>query len=83
MSLSTFHAHFRSITSLTPLQYQKQLRLIEARRSMLSEGTPIANAAMAVGYESIPQFTREYRRMFGMPPARDMRVAKDRLATAA
>lgn len=83
MSLSTFHAHFRSITSLTPLQYQKQLRLIEARRSMLAEGTAIASAAQAVGYESVPQFTREYRRMFGMPPARDIREAKSRLRPAA
>ncbi|PPE75123.1 AraC family transcriptional regulator [Solimonas fluminis] len=83
MSLSSFHAHFRSVTSLTPLQYQKQLRLIEARRSMLAEGTPIAHAAHAVGYESIPQFTREYGRMFGMPPARDIREANNRLRTVA
>lgn len=83
MSLSSFHAHFRSVTSLTPLQYQKQLRLIEARRSMLAEGTPIANAAHAVGYESVPQFTREYGRMFGMPPARDIREAKNRLRSVA
>ncbi|WP_028008835.1 AraC family transcriptional regulator [Solimonas flava] len=83
MSLSTFHAHFRAITSLTPLQYQKQLRLIEARRSMLADGTPIAAAAYAVGYESVPQFTREYGRMFGMSPARDIREARVRLRTAA
>lgn len=79
MSLSTFHAHFRSITSFTPLQYQKQLRLIEARRSMLADGTSIAAAAYAVGYESVPQFTREYGRMFGMPPGRDVREAKERV----
>jgi AraC-like DNA-binding protein len=83
MSLSTFHAHFRSVTSLTPLQYQKQLRLIEARRSMLADGAMIANAAYAVGYESVPQFTREYGRMFGMPPARDIREARSRLQSAA
>jgi AraC-like DNA-binding protein len=79
MSLSTFHGHFRSMTSLTPLQYQKQLRLIEARRLMLADATAIANAAYSVGYESIPQFTREYGRMFGLPPARDIRQAKERI----
>ncbi|TDU31675.1 AraC-like DNA-binding protein [Panacagrimonas perspica] len=78
MSVSTFYTHFRAFTSLTPLQYQKQLRLIEARRSMLAEGTPIAHAAYGVGYESIPQFTREYARMFGNPPARDVREARTR-----
>jgi AraC-like DNA-binding protein len=78
MSISTFHAHFRSITSLTPLQYQKQLRLMEARRSMVAEGVAIATAAYAVGYESVPQFTREYGRMFGMPPGRDVREARER-----
>lgn len=78
MSVSTFHTHFRSLTSLTPLQYQKQLRLIEARRSMLAEGKSISHAAHAVGYESIPQFTREYARMFGTPPARDVRDARSR-----
>jgi AraC-like DNA-binding protein len=83
MSLSTFHAHFRSITAFTPLQYQKQLRLIEARRSMLADGTPIATAAYAVGYESVPQFTREYRRMFGLPPARDVRHAREHLRRVA
>ncbi len=73
MSLSSFHHHFRSITSLSPLQFQKQLRLIEARRIMISEGAPISNAAYAVGYESVPQFTREYGRLFGASPAKDVR----------
>lgn len=82
MSLSGFHTHFRTITSLTPLQYQKQLRLIEARRGLL-EGLPIAKAAYDVGYESIPQFTREYGRMFGMSPAKDIREVKMRLSTSA
>jgi AraC-like DNA-binding protein len=67
MSLSTFHHHFRAVTSLSPLQFQKQLRLIEARRMMLANGAPPSNAAYAVGYESVPQFTREYRRFFGLP----------------
>jgi len=83
MSPSAFHEHFRAITSLTPLQFQKQLRLIEARRMMLADGEMISNAAYAVGYESIPQFTREYGRMFGLPPARDMKAAKTRMQPAA
>lgn len=82
MSVSGFHTHFRTVTSLTPLQYQKQLRLIEARRRLL-EGTPIANAAYGVGYESIPQFTREYGRMFGVSPAKDIREVKMLLRTSA
>jgi AraC-like DNA-binding protein len=83
MSVSSFHEHFRAVTSLTPLQFQKQLRLIEARRMMLAEGIMISNAAYAVGYESIPQFTREYSRMFGLPPGRDMKAARTRVQTAA
>lgn len=71
MSLSSFHQHFRAVTSLSPLQFQKQLRLIEARRLMLSEGTAASSAAFAVGYESVSQFTREYGWMFGSPPVRD------------
>ncbi|WP_312793989.1 AraC family transcriptional regulator [Tianweitania sp.] len=76
MGVSSFHAHFRAVTSLTPLQFQKQLRLIEARRLMLSDGEAISNAAYAVGYESVPQFTREYGRLFGVTPARDMRATQ-------
>lgn len=79
MSVSSFHEHFRTVTSLTPLQFQKQLRLIEARRMMLAEGEMISNAAYAVGYESVTQFTREYSRTFGLPPARDMKTAKTRM----
>ncbi|MFT0621848.1 AraC family transcriptional regulator N-terminal domain-containing protein [Ectopseudomonas guguanensis] len=71
MSLSSFHHHFRNQTSLTPLQFQKQLRLIEARRLMTGEGATASSAAFAVGYESVSQFSREYRRLFGLPPARD------------
>ncbi|MES1971090.1 MAG: AraC family transcriptional regulator [Pseudomonadota bacterium] len=83
MSLSAFHVHFRNITSLTPLQFQKQLRLIEARRRMLALGTAISDAAYGVGYESVPQFTREYGRMFGQPPARDIRQARAQMNVAA
>lgn len=80
MSLSSFHQHFRAVTTLTPLQFQKQLRLIEARRLMLQDGASAASAAFAVGYESVPQFTREYGRMFGLSPARDVKAARDRAA---
>lgn len=82
MSLSAFHVHFRAITSLTPLQFQKQLRLIEARRRMLALGEAISDAAYGVGYESVPQFTREYGRMFGQPPARDIRQTRAQFAVA-
>ncbi|ABS64003.1 helix-turn-helix- domain containing protein AraC type [Parvibaculum lavamentivorans DS-1] len=83
MSASSFHKHFRAVTSLSPLQFQKQLRLIEARRLMLAAGNTASSAAFAVGYESVPQFTREYRRMFGLPPARDMEAAKEKVRAAA
>jgi len=83
MSLSSFHQHFRSVTSLSPLQFQKQLRLIEARRLMLSQGLSASSAAFAVGYESVPQFTREYGRMFGLPPVRETGVTRSRAAATA
>ena len=72
MSTSTFHHHFRSMTALSPLQFQKQLRLQEARRLMLAERMDAANAAFQVGYESPSQFSREYNRLFGAPPLRDI-----------
>jgi AraC-like DNA-binding protein len=72
MSPSTFHAHFKAVTGLSPLQYQKLLRLQEARRLMLHEELDAASAAYRVGYESPSQFSREYRRHFGKPPARDV-----------
>lgn len=73
MSPSAFHKHFKDYTSLTPVQYQKRLRLIEARRLMLYEGATANKAAFEVGYESTSQFTREYARLFGAPPRRDAR----------
>ena len=76
MSVSVFHQHFRTITTLSPLQFQKQLRLIYARRLMVADGVGIAQAAYAVGYASVSQFTREYARMFEVPPGRDLRLAK-------
>ncbi|MEJ6483152.1 AraC family transcriptional regulator [Nostoc punctiforme UO1] len=78
MSPSSFHHHFKKVTSMSPLQYQKQLRLLEARRLMLAENSDAANAAYQVGYESPSQFSREYSRMFGAPPIRDI----ERLRTA-
>lgn len=72
MSASTFHHHFRSTTALSPLQYQKRLRLQEARRLMLAERMDAATAAFEVGYESPSQFSREYNRFFGAPPLRDI-----------
>jgi AraC-like DNA-binding protein len=71
MSLTAFHQHFKHMTSLTPGQYQKRLCLIEARRLMLDEGFSASSAAFEVGYESVSQFTREYRRLFRTPPKRD------------
>ena len=71
MSLTAFHKHFKDYTSLTPVQYQKRLRLIEARRLMVYEGVNANTAAFEVGYESTSQFTREYARLFGAPPKRD------------
>lgn len=73
MSDSSFHQHFRSLTAMTPLQYQKRLRLNEARRLMLAENLDATNAAFKVGYESPSQFSREYNRLFGAPPLRDIK----------
>ena len=72
MSVTSFHRHFRAVTALSPLQYQKQVRLLEARR-LLRDGTAgdAANVGYAVGYQSPSQFSREYRRRFGAPPGRD------------
>lgn len=72
MSPSSFHHHFKQVTSMSPIQYQKQLRLLEARRLMLAENSNAATAAYDVGYESPSQFSREYRRLFGAPPSRDI-----------
>lgn len=72
MSASSLHEHFKAVTAMSPLQYQKQLRLQEARRLMLGEALDAATAAFQVGYESPSQFSREYRRLFGEPPARDI-----------
>lgn len=72
MSASSFHHHFRAMTSMTPVQFQKQLRLLEARRLMVSDAANVSEAAYEVGYESVSQFSREYSRAFGAAPKRDV-----------
>lgn len=76
MSLSSFHQHFKHVTAMTPLQYQKRMRLQEARNLMISEKLEAAEAAFRVGYESPSQFSREYRRMYGAPPRQDVAALK-------
>ncbi len=72
MSASSFHKHFKTITGTTPLQYQKELRLLEARRLLKTGGASVTTTAFDVGYESPSQFSREYARKFGIPPSQDM-----------
>jgi AraC-like DNA-binding protein len=76
MGLSTLHHHFRALTAMSPLQYQKQLRLQAARGRMLVNGLDAASAAFEVGYESASQFNREYSRLFGQPPKRDIQALR-------
>jgi AraC-like DNA-binding protein len=86
MSASSFHQHFKAVTALSPLQYQKQLRLQEARRLLVSSGSDAASASFAVGYASPQQFSREYARLFGSPPQRDaarLRAGANGVAIAA
>ncbi len=80
MSSSAFHHHFRSVTAMSPLQYQKKMRLLEARRLMLTEQQDATSAAVQVGYESPSQFSREYRRQFGAPPLRDIKRLQEMAA---
>lgn len=72
MSTSSFHHHFKAVTAMSPLQYQKQIRLQEARRLMLTEGLDAADAGFRVGYNDAAHFNREYKRLFGLPPLRDV-----------
>ncbi len=80
MSSSALHHNFKAVTAMSPLQYQKQLRLQEARRLMLGQGMDAATASYQVGYESPSQFSREYKRLFGTPPFRDVARLQSRSA---
>jgi AraC-like DNA-binding protein len=77
MSVSSLHHHFKAVAAMSPLQFQKQLRLQEARRIMISEHVDAATAGHRVGYESQSQFNREYGRLFGSPPARDVKRLRE------
>jgi AraC-like DNA-binding protein len=77
MGVSTLHHQFRALTAMSPLQYQKQLRLQSARQRMLMDGIDASSAAFEVGYESVSQFSREYSRLFGQPPMRDIKSMRD------
>jgi AraC-like DNA-binding protein len=77
MGVSTLHHQFRALTAMSPLQYQKQLRLQTARQRMLMDGMDASSAAFEVGYESVSQFNREYSRFFGQPPMRDIKALRE------
>jgi AraC-like DNA-binding protein len=77
MSISGFHAHFKAVTAMSPLQFQKQLRLQEARRLMLTESLDAGEAGFQVGYYDLSQFSREYKRHFGDPPVKDIRGLRE------
>ncbi|MBX4870755.1 AraC family transcriptional regulator [Rhizobium bangladeshense] len=81
MSVSSFHQHFKTVTAMSPLQYQKQIRLQEARWLMIAQALDAATAGFNVGYESPSQFSREYARMFGLPPKKDIEKMKSMPAT--
>ena len=73
MSVSSFHQHFRDITSMSPLQYQKRIRLTEARQLIMTQNCDISSASIQVGYESLSQFSREYKRFFSVSPSEDLK----------
>jgi len=79
MSVSGFHYHFKSVTAMSPVQFQKQIRLQEARRIMLGENLDVASASSRVGYEDPSYFSREYKKLFGAPPQRDIASLRSRL----
>jgi AraC-like DNA-binding protein len=81
MSVSSFHRHFRTVTSMSPIQFQKQIRLHEARVRLIAEPGNVAGVGFAVGYDSPSQFSREYRRMFGASPSRDALALREKAAT--
>ena len=77
MSRSAFFKHFKAVTAMSPIQYQKRLRLLEARRLMIEDGETAEGSAFKVGYKSASQFRREYSRMFGISPLRDAMKIKE------
>jgi AraC-like DNA-binding protein len=83
MSVSGFHHHFKAVTAMSPLQFQKRLRLQEARRLMLSDGFDAASAASRVGYHNAAHFNREYKSLFGLPPMRDVERLRSTTGLAA
>jgi len=83
MGVSTLHHQFRALTAMSPLRYQKQLRLQAARPIMLAGGIDATTAAYEVGYESVSQFSREYSRFFGQPPMRDIKALRESNVEAA
>ncbi len=83
MSVSAFHRHFKAVTAMSPIQFQKRIRLLQARQLLISQSVNASSVAYDVGYESASQFTREYARFFGLPPARDAAQIRERIKTAA
>lgn len=81
MSASPFHRHFRAVTAMTPIQFQKRIRLQEARLRLMSSTDDVAGVGFAVGYDSASQFSREYRRQFGSPPGQDAARLRGQAAT--
>jgi AraC-like DNA-binding protein len=80
MSVSSLHHHFKAVTAMTPMQYQKQLRLHEARRLLLTERLDVGTAGYRVGYQSPSQFSREYSRLYGLPPLKDIETMRGQMA---
>ncbi|QWW67315.1 AraC family transcriptional regulator [Rhizobium sp. WYJ-E13] len=83
MSVSAFHRHFKAVTAMSPIQYQKRIRLLQARQLLIARSGNASSVAYAVGYESASQFTREYARLFGQPPARDVSSIRENIRPAA
>jgi AraC-like DNA-binding protein len=83
MSVSGFHHHFKAVTAMSPLQFQKRLRLQEARRLMLGDGLDALSAANRVGYHNAAHFNRDYKSLFGLPPMRDVKRFRGSTALAA
>ena len=83
MSVSGFHHHFKAVTAMSPLQFQKRLRLQEARRLMLSDGFDATSAASRVGYHNASHFNRDYKSLFGLPPMRDVERLRGSTSLAA